>query len=50
MEKTENNHQNNTPVAIIKIHDDYCNSLDKNLMEKLSTLLQSVYIRKNREA
>lgn len=46
MEKTTNNHQSNKSVAIIKIHDDYCNDSDENLMEQLSALLQSVYIRK----
>ena len=41
MEKIANNHQSNKSVAVIKIHDD--------LMEQLSALLQSVYIRKTEE-
>ena len=49
MEKTAKNHQSNKSVAIIKIHDDYCNGSDENLMEQLSALLQSVYIRKTED-
>ena len=49
MEKIANNHQSNKSVAVIKIQDDYCNGSDENLMEQLSALLQSVYIRKTEE-
>ena len=49
MEKTANNHQSNKSVAIIKIHDDYCNGSDKNLMEQLSLLLQNVYMKRVEE-
>ena len=50
MEKTVTNHQNKESVAIIKIHEDYCGGSNKKLLEQLSALLQSVYMRRTEEA
>lgn len=37
-------------IAIIEIHEDYCDAPDKKLLEQLSALLQSVYVRRIEEA
>ncbi len=50
MEKTITNHQNGESTAIIKIHEDYCDSSNKKLLEQLSVLLQNVYMRRMEEA
>ncbi len=49
MEKAAANQQNSKNVTI-KIHKDYCNGSDKKLLEQLSALLQSVYMRRMEEA
>ena len=48
MEKPVTNYQNKESVAIIKIHEDYCggSNSNKELLEKLSVLLQNVYMKR----
>ena len=46
MGKTVTNQQNSKSIAIIEIHEDYCDAPDKKLLEQLSALLQSVYVRR----
>ena len=50
MEKIANNHQSNKSVAVIKIHDDYCNGSDENLMEQHFCITSKRVYKKNRGA